>query len=89
VGFFNSAIKVAVDTDWLLRATSIGINFKKIPSITYMRSGGISDIYRYTGMGEYADALIRNGYSEVHILIFLLLRLLGKFRDLITRRRFI
>ena len=80
VGFFNSRIRIAVDTDWLLRAVSLKIVFKKIPSLTYMRAGGVSDVNRYTGMGEYADALIRNGYSDVHMLMFFMLRFLGKLR---------
>ena len=83
VGFFNSRIRIAVDTDWLLRAVSLKIVFKKIPSLTYMRSGGVSDVNRYTGMGEYADALIRNGYSDFHMLIFFMLRFLGKLRSLL------
>jgi glycosyltransferase involved in cell wall biosynthesis len=83
VGFFNPRIRIAVDTDWLLRAVSLKIVFKKIPSLTYMRAGGVSDVNRYTGMGEYADALIRNGYSDVHMLMFFMLRFLGKLRSLI------
>lgn len=83
VGFFNSRIRIAVDTDWLLRAVSLKIVFKKIPSLTYMRAGGVSDVNRYTGMGEYADALIRNGYSDVHMLMFFMLRFLGKLRSLL------
>ena len=86
VGFFNPQIRIAVDTDWLLRAVSLKIVFRKIPSLTYMRAGGVSDVNRYTGMGEYADALIRNGYSDVHMLMFFMLRFLGKLRSLIVRR---
>ena len=71
------------DTDWLLRAVSLKIVFRKIPSLTYMRAGGVSDVNRYTGMGEYADALIRNGYSDVHMLMFFMLRFLGKLRSVI------
>jgi len=42
-----------------------------------MRTGGISENYKYTGMGEYADALIRNGYSEKHMVLFYVFRALG------------
>ena len=87
VGFFNPRIRVAVDTDWLLRAVSLGVAFKKIPSLTYMRTGGVSDVNRYTGMGEYADALVRNGYSDVQMLLFFLLRFLGKLRSLMLWRK--
>lgn len=87
VGFFNPRICVAVDTDWLLRAVSLGIAFNKIPSLTYMRTGGVSDVNRYTGMGEYADALVRNGYSDVQMLMFFTLRFLGKLRSLMRWRK--
>jgi glycosyltransferase involved in cell wall biosynthesis len=83
VGFFNSRIRIAVDTDWLLRAVTLKIPFKKIPSLAFMLTGGISDVNRYTGMGEYADALIRNGYTDVHMLMFFMLRFLGKLRSLL------
>jgi glycosyltransferase involved in cell wall biosynthesis len=87
VGLFNSRIRVAVDTDWLLRAVTLKIPFKKIPSLTYMRSGGVSDVNRYTGMGEFADALIRNGYSDLHMLLFFMLRFLGKLRSIMSWKK--
>lgn len=87
VGFFNYRIRVAVDTDWLLRAVSLGIAFKKIPSLAYMHTGGVSDVNRYAGMGEYADALVRNGYSDVQMLMFFMLRFLGKLRSLMRWRK--
>jgi glycosyltransferase involved in cell wall biosynthesis len=78
VGYFNHRINVATDSDWLLRAISCGVKFKKVPSLVYMRTGGISEVNKYTGMGEYADALIRNGYSESQMLVFFMLRFLGR-----------
>lgn len=83
VGVFNPRIQVAIDTDWLLRAESLGVKMLKIPSLVYMQSGGVSDSYCYTGMGEYADALVRNGYSEFQMIIFFLFRFLGKLRRVI------
>lgn len=80
VGFFDQRISIAVDTDWLLRAVSMGVTFKKIPSITYMQTNGLSEIYKYTAMGEYADSLIRNGYSNKHMILFFLFRLFGVIR---------
>lgn len=85
IGGFNHRIQVAVDTDWLLRAESAGVKMLKIPSLVYMQSGGISDSYCYTGMGEYADALVRNGYSEFEMVIFFLFRFLGKLRSAIFK----
>lgn len=81
VGYFNAKINVAVDTDWLLRAISCGVKFKKISSLVYMRTGGISDANKHTGMGEFADALVRNGYSEFQMLVFFMLRFLGRLRQ--------
>jgi glycosyltransferase involved in cell wall biosynthesis len=86
IGLFDTKIRVAVDTDWLLRAIFLKINFKKIPSLTFMRTGGVSDINRYTGTGEYADALVRNGYTEIYMIIFFMLRFLGKLRSVILWR---
>jgi len=83
VGFFNIDYRIASDADWLLRAKFLKVNFKKIPSISYMLSGGISSKNKYTAMGEYMDALIKNGYSEFYIFFFLFLRFLGKIKQII------
>ena len=83
IGRFNPRIQVAIDTDWLLRAESLGIKMIKIPSLVYMQSGGLSDTYCYTGMGEYADALLRNGYNERHMILFYMFRVIGHMRKLI------
>jgi glycosyltransferase involved in cell wall biosynthesis len=88
IGYFNPRISVAVDTDWLLRAVSIGIEFKKVSSLVYMRTGGISHANKHTGMGEYADALVRNGYSEFQMLMFFMLRFLGKVRKFFYLKKF-
>lgn len=82
IGFFNSKICIAVDADWLIRAKSLNVSFKKIPSVTYMLSGGTSFKNRYTGMGEYMDSLARNGYSDFDFLIFYGLRFLGKIKKI-------
>ena len=63
-----------MDVDWLLRAITNKIHFVKIPSHTYMLIGGISHVNKYTGMGEYMDALCRNGYTKTHMFLFFLLR---------------
>jgi hypothetical protein len=47
-----------------------------------MQIGGISFKHKYTAMGEYMDALVKNGYSEYHILFFLFLRFLGKIKQM-------
>ena len=77
VGPFNQKIRVAIDTDWLLRCISKKIIFKKTRNHVYMRQGGVSEINKYTGLGEYADALLRNGYNERHMILFYLFRFIG------------
>jgi len=83
VGLFNTDYRIASDVDWLLRAKFLKVNFKKIPSISYMLSGGISSKNKYAAMGEYMDALVKNGYSEFYISLFLFLRFLGKIKQTI------
>jgi glycosyltransferase involved in cell wall biosynthesis len=83
VGLFNTDYRIASDADWLLRAKFLKVNFKKIPSISYMLSGGISSKSKYAAMGEYMDALVKNGYSEFYISLFLFLRFLGKIKQTI------
>jgi glycosyltransferase involved in cell wall biosynthesis len=83
VGPFDQKIRVAIDTDWLLRCVTQKIKFEKIPNHVFMRQGGISDINKYTGMGEYADALVRNGYGQKHMVLFYFFRMLGHMYKLI------
>lgn len=80
VGPFDQRLRVAVDTEWLLRARRLGIAFRRIPSHTFMRSGGVSERAMYTGMGEYLDALLQNGLSNRGLCVFFLLRLIGALR---------
>ena len=86
IGFFDAKQRIAMDTDWLLRGISSGVTFVKIPSHTYMRLGGVSDVNKYAGMGEYLDALVRNGYSDVYIAMFFAFRFLGQLRSIFKMR---
>ena len=83
VGPFDQKIRVAIDTDWLLRCITKNIKFKKVRTHVYMRQGGLSEVNKYTGMGEYADALLRNGYNERHMILFYMFRVIGHMRKLI------
>lgn len=87
VGAFNKNISVAMDTDWLLRAYFGGVSFKKIPSHIFMLTGGVSDVNKYTGVGEYLDALIRQGYSRNYVLLFFAFRFLGHLKGILTLGR--
>ncbi|MCT7520531.1 glycosyltransferase [Aliarcobacter cryaerophilus] len=53
IGLFNIDVKIAVDTDFLIRSYLRGINFKRINVITYMNLGGISDKYNLRAYDEY------------------------------------
>ena len=77
IGSFNQKLRVAIDTEWLLRGISSKVTFMKISNHVYMRKGGLSAINNYTGMGEYADALLRNGYGEKHMMLFFIYRAVG------------
>jgi glycosyltransferase involved in cell wall biosynthesis len=85
IGLFNPRISVAMDADWLLRAIKQKIVFEKIPSHTYMLIGGVSHVNKYTGMGEYMDALVRNGYSKKHMFLFFVLRCAGSLLKIINK----
>ncbi len=74
-GNFTLSKNIGMDTDWLLRARHLGIPFKRIPSHTFMKEGGISDKYKYAAMGEYMDSLTRYGFKDYHMIIFFFLRL--------------
>ena len=83
IGNFDIEKRIAVDSDWLIRAKVKNITFFKIPSHVFMEEGGLSMIYPYTGMGEYLDSLVKNGFSQYYIILFFLLRLLGAVKKLI------
>lgn len=80
VGIFDKKISVAMDTDWMLRAYFGAVCFKKVPSHTFMLTGGQSDINRYTGVGEYLDALVRQGYSKPFVVLFFGFRFFGHLK---------
>ena len=84
-GLFDIRISVAMDVDWMLRAIKNKISFERIPSHTYMLIGGISHVRKYTGMGEYMDSLVRNGYSKLHIFLFLVFRCMGSFLKVLKK----
>ncbi len=85
-GLFDTKRRVAVDTDWLLRAVMNQVAFRKIPSHTYMRCGGMSMRSPYTGMGEYLDSLVRYKFPGYYVPLFLLLRSLGATRRMLRKR---
>ena len=63
VGPFDTDARIAVDTDWLLRAHARGIEFRRHGSLNYMRLGGVSTRRHRQGRREYADQLRRHGIA--------------------------
>ena len=83
IGVFDINKKIAMDTDWLLRAKFNNVYFEKIPSHTYMELGGMSNVYQYTGMGEYLDSLVKYGITKYQIILFFVFRTVGSFKKLL------
>jgi glycosyltransferase involved in cell wall biosynthesis len=80
IGTFDVQKRIAVDTDWLLKARMYKIPFLKIPSHTYMENGGLSMTFPYTGMGEYLDSLVKYNISRHYIILFFFFRLMGAIK---------
>ncbi len=71
VGYFDVKIKIAIDTDWLLRAFRMNCKFFKFDSITYMAEGGISDRRFKDALVEYyLSATKLELVSTIHAKIF-------------------
>lgn len=60
IGYFNSEIKIAIDTDFILRCIRKEIKFRKFESIAYMSEGGISDKYFKKAIAEYYNSATEN-----------------------------
>ena len=70
VGFFNIDTKIAVDTEFLLRAYLKELPFKKINTKVYMAKGGVSDKQFFKGYREYLNLLVNfNLYSRKRVLL--------------------
>ncbi|MAO41308.1 MAG: hypothetical protein CMK70_14225 [Pseudohongiella sp.] len=59
VGLFDKNLKIAIDSEWILRCFTAGHHFAKFQSIAYMAEGGVSDRYFYKAIREYYDATLR------------------------------
>jgi len=60
VGQFDPSIRIAVDTDWLLRAFEAGVQFVPHGALNYMRLGGVSTQHHLAARREYAGLLRRH-----------------------------
>lgn len=62
VGKFNTAKKIAIDSDWMLRALKMGVNFRKVAVHNFMETGGISSSQWLRGQYEYIESLKESGF---------------------------
>ncbi len=63
IGKFNTELRIAIDTDWLLRAFKSGCAFRRFDSIAYMAEGGVSDRKFGEAMREYFLCTTRLGLT--------------------------
>lgn len=63
VGEFDSRLRIAIDTDWILRCFNAGHGFKKFCSSAYMAEGGVSDRKFYKAMSEFFSCTTRLGLT--------------------------
>ncbi|MFS4461098.1 glycosyltransferase [Bdellovibrio sp. HCB2-146] len=61
-GEFNIEYKIAVDTEWLLRALKLGVSFQKSSAQNFMQFGGVSDAHYLRAQREYWKALTQEGF---------------------------
>lgn len=67
IGYFDTQLRIAIDTDWLLRAFKAGLVFQRFESIAYMAEGGVSDRKFGLAMREYFHCTKRLGLtSKLH-----------------------
>lgn len=67
IGNFDISLRIAIDTDWLLRAFKAGHRFQRFDSVAYMAEGGVSDRKFGTALSEYFHCTTRLGLTtEFH-----------------------
>ncbi len=64
IGHFDTSLRIAIDTDWLLRIFCAGCDFKRFASVAYMAEGGVSDRKFGKAMREYFLCTTRLGLTS-------------------------
>lgn len=59
IGLFNTEVKIAVDTEFLIKCYLADIGFERLENITYMNLGGVSDLQAKKAYFEYLEILRR------------------------------
>ena len=57
IGGFNTRLRYAMDTDWILRASQASASVRHAPVRVRMLDGGLSVRNRYLAYGEYLQTL--------------------------------
>jgi acetyltransferase-like isoleucine patch superfamily enzyme len=71
VGLFDANLKIAIDTEFLLRLVATHYHFQKVNSFAYMLEGGVSDKYFSHAMAEYYECAERLGFiSKVPAFVY-------------------
>lgn len=66
IGLFDTNLRIAIDTDWLLRAFKADHRFRYFRSVAYMSEGGVSDLKFSSAMHEYFLCTTRLGLTSKH-----------------------
>mgnify|MGYP001814177026 CR=1 FL=1 len=85
IGLFNTMVRIAIDTDWLVRSVVAGVRFEYAGNLTYMREGGVSDTLEWTAFQEYLEVLKKYGIKKVQIARYTFLGKLA-FRKVFGKR---
>jgi len=64
IGMFDVNIKIACDSDWLLRCAKADVDFVATKGVVVMRKGGVSDKYWKKASYEYLDRLVYHGILD-------------------------
>ncbi|MBT8765771.1 glycosyltransferase family 2 protein [Metapseudomonas boanensis] len=70
VGQFDKNVRIAVDTDWLLRAHNAGVPFKKLSHNNFMRIGGVSDKHKDRAFSEYISRARHHNILKLPAILY-------------------
>lgn len=93
VGPFDTSFRIAIDTDWLLRALALGVSFQQCGAKNFMEIGGVSEAKFFKAQCEYIRALRAHGFVKnyAHYLTIIarakVFEYLRKFRLISFKKR--
>jgi len=64
LGMFDTSLRIAIDTDFLLRCVRAGYRFERLESTAYMAEGGVSDRRFEQALREYFDRAVAYGLAD-------------------------